>query len=648
MLFTLRLSEAIDRNVIVCWRTVETTPPTPTDDCPWGPTSARPGSATPGADYDPFSGFFEMGPGQTSQELGVHVFDDSVDDDGETVTLEIAHARVLNDDGSPGATIEIRTSTAVGTIENQGAIPSAWLLRFGRTVAEQVVDAVRDRVSAPRRPGFAGRVAGHAVGDSPCSPTEANPMAAVPLGPTGLGEAGRLGLLPTDDDTTPSHSAGRCEAGEIRPHRAPDSKAAWRREGARDPGSQPPTLQETIAGTSLALGSETASPDALVSLWTRGAVSRFDGAEDGVALDGEATSALIGADYGKQRWDAGLVLSVSRGTGTYHGVDSGQTEASLTGLYPWGRYALGERTSLWGVTGYGAGDLTVKQDAGPAMNTDIDLALAGLGVQSTLLEPGAAGGPGLEAISDLLRVRTSSEAVEGMAASRAHATRLRVGLRGSWAFLYGSGETGSGARAGAVRPTLEVGLRRDGGDAETGLGLDVGGGLAWSDASLGLAVQVEAQGLLRHSDSALRARGVSGALSWDRRPSSSIGPSLSLRSSLGTPSSRATADLFGSTTPDGFRASGDAPLEPSIEAAFGYGLPAFGGTLVGVPEFGVGLSDDHRTYRLGWRLVPAARRSVSVARPGPGAFECSVEASRHEPAAGGPKHGIGVRFDVRF
>ena len=37
MVFTLRLSEAIERNVIVCWRTVEATPPAPTERCPWGP-----------------------------------------------------------------------------------------------------------------------------------------------------------------------------------------------------------------------------------------------------------------------------------------------------------------------------------------------------------------------------------------------------------------------------------------------------------------------------------------------------------------------------------------------------------------------------------------------------------------------------------
>ena len=633
MVFSVRLSEAIERNVILCWRTVEATPPAPTERCPWGPTSARSGSATPGADYDPISGFFEVASGQTSQELGVHLFDDSVDDDGETVTLEIAHARVLNDDGSPGAAIDISTSTAVGTIENMGVIPSAWLLRFGRTVAEQVVDAVRDRASTARRAGFTARVAGHAVGDPACSGRAPDPAAAVSMGSSGL---------------EGPHSPGRCEPGTFLPDWAPGSTAAWRGAEGLRPRARALTARETIAGTSLALSSETAAQDGLLSLWMRGAVSRFDGEEDGVSLDGEATSALIGADYAEERWDAGLVLSVSRGTGSYRGVDSGRTEASMTGLHPWGRYALGERTSLWGVAGYGAGDLTVTPEAGPAMNTDIDLALAALGVRSTLLASGAAGGPELEAVSDVLGVRTRSEAVEGMAASRAHATRLRAGLRGSWAFHYGTARGGAGTGAGAVRPSLEVGLRHDGGDAETGLGLELGGGLAWSDASLGLTGQVRAQGLVSHSDGAFRAEGVSGALRWDPRPSSTIGPSLSLRSSLGASSSSAMAELFGSTTPEALGARGDSPLEPSLEAALGYGLPAFGGTLVGVPEVGVGLSDDHRTYRLGWRLLPAARHSGLAAWSGPGSFELSVEAARHASAARASENAIGVRFTMRF
>ena len=42
----------------------------------------------------------------------------------------------------------------------------------------------------------------------------------------------------------------------------------------------------------------------------------------------------------------------------------------------------------------------------------------------------------------------------------------------------------------SLTPSVEVGLRRDGGDAETGAGIDVGGGLAFTDAVTGLSLHV--------------------------------------------------------------------------------------------------------------------------------------------------------------
>ena len=567
MVFTLSLSRAIPRPVIFCWRTVEAAPPAPTDTCPWAATAAMPGSATARADYRPYSGFFLLDPHQTDQRLAVGLVDDSIDDNGETVTVEIAHARFLNSDGTPGVAVPIETSAAAGTIENRGAIPSAWLVRFGRTVAEQVVETVRERVSAPQRPGFAARLAGQAIG-------------------------------------------------------APSLQA------------RQPTPEEAVASTSLALSRRTAAPGGpsgggLASLWLKGAASRFDGKESGVAVDGEVTSGLFGADYADERWSAGLVLSVSRGAGDYGGQSSGRAEASLTGLYPWGRHALGDRTTLWGVAGYGAGALKVTPDRGPAIRTDIDLALAALGIESTLLAPGPEGGPGLEAVSDLLGLRTTSRAAEGMAASQARATRLRAGLRGSWTYRDGDGEGG-----GTLTPSLEVGLRHDGGDAETGLGLELGTGLAFSDPTLGLSAELRARAVLGHADGAFEARGVSGALSWDPRPSSAIGPSLSLRPGLGASSPVATAGSFAVAAPGG------PPLEPRLEAALGYGLPAFGGRLVGVPELGAGLSAGRKTVRLSWRLSPATRRS--------GSFDLLVEAARHMPSAGSPEHEVSVRIGARF
>ncbi len=75
-------------------------------------------------------------------------------------------------------------------------------------------------------------------------------------------------------------------------------------------------------------------------------------------------------------------------------------------------------------------------------------------------------------------VRTVSDAVSGpdgnMAADEPEVTRLRLGLEGSLPLPADSGGS-------VLTPSLEIGLRHDGGDAETGLGADIAAGIAWVD-----------------------------------------------------------------------------------------------------------------------------------------------------------------------
>ena len=72
-------------------------------------------------------------------------------------------------------------------------------------------------------------------------------------------------------------------------------------------------------------------------------------------------------------------------------------------------------------------------------------------------------------------VQTRSDAVRdidagNLEAARTRVTRLQLGLEGTW--------PGIRLGSGAVTPSVELGLRRDGGDgdAETGLGIDAGAG----------------------------------------------------------------------------------------------------------------------------------------------------------------------------
>ena len=110
---------------------------------------------------------------------------------------------------------------------------------------------------------------------------------------------------------------------------------------------------DLLTGSSFGLTSETAGKD-LVSLWGRGAVSRFDGREGRLGLDGEVVTGMLGADWTRGRWTAGLIVSHSAGEGGYSGAPgagngpgagtgpgsgsgaSGRVEATLTGVFPWG------------------------------------------------------------------------------------------------------------------------------------------------------------------------------------------------------------------------------------------------------------------------------------------------------------------------
>ena len=90
------------------------------------------GTATAGADYTAASGTLTFDPGETAKTVDVTVLDDAHDDTDETLTLTLSNA----------AGARIRDGEATGTIENSDPIPQAWLARFGRTVADHVVDAV--------------------------------------------------------------------------------------------------------------------------------------------------------------------------------------------------------------------------------------------------------------------------------------------------------------------------------------------------------------------------------------------------------------------------------------------------------------------------------------------------------------------------
>ena len=94
------------------------------------------GTAQAGSDYTAATGSVTFAPGETAKTVSVAVLDDSHDEGTETLTLTLT-----NPSGA-----YLADAVATGTIENTDAMPRAWMVRFGRTVGTQVVDALTQRL----------------------------------------------------------------------------------------------------------------------------------------------------------------------------------------------------------------------------------------------------------------------------------------------------------------------------------------------------------------------------------------------------------------------------------------------------------------------------------------------------------------------
>ena len=551
------------------------------------------GTASAGEDYTATSGTLTFAAGETAKTVSVPVLGDDHDEGEETLTLSLSNPS--------GGNAWLKDATATGTIENSDAMPRAWLARFGRTVAEQVLEAVEGRFAASREAGAAVSLAGQA-----------------------LGAAASAEALEALEERERLEAVSKWLEGEERA----DGDAS---------GSRALTGRDFLTGTSFSLTGGTAQTG-YGSLWGRGALSSFDGREGALSLNGEVQSVMLGADYARERATVGLMVTHARGAGEYRSPESGgEVESRLTGLYPYGRYEAGRRVELWAVAGYGAGELVLTPEGQGPMTTDTELMLGAVGLRGVALAAPAGGGVELAVKSDALAVRTTSERTRGLAAARGDVTRLRLALEGSW--------RGVTIGTGALVPTAEIGVRHDGGDAETGFGLDLGGGLSWSDPESGVSAAVRGRGLLTHESRGFRDRGVAGSLAFDPRPGSERGFSLTLTQTMGGRATGGAHALLGQRHLGGLGANedGDELERRTLALEMGYGFAVFGDRFTARPHAGLGLSHGRREYALGWRL--------GLARGGPVSMALGLQATRREAVnddAAEPAHALMLRGAVRW
>ena len=641
MYFTVRLDRAVQKTLKVTVTARE----------------SNPVSARYGEDFLwwwPDGSALTFWPGQTEKKMPVYVYNDNHDEDPET--FEVALSR-------PTGGAAIGDGVAVGTIVNNDPMPAAWLARFGRTVAEQVLDGIAGRIAAPRSAGVEGTFAGQALGFQGSGPGPGLPVPASGSSPRPVPGSGVLEPRAAEEFGSLSGAGAHGSWPGEGPGRGAGD--AFGDEGSGAAGSSySMTLRDIMMGSSFTATGETDGSGGSLAFWGRAAHSRFDGREGSFSLDGEATTAMLGADYARSQWLVGMALMQSGGEGGYrdtetgsrtasqictdaeNGMDpqarevlcdgavregDGEVEASLTAAVPYASLQASERLKLWGAFGHGTGEVTLKPAMGGSLTSDISWTMAAAGLRGDVIAPPAEGsGPALAVTSDALWARTSSEKTHELSRSDSDVTRLRLGLEGRWTLTLEGG--------GYFTPKLEAGMRHDGGDAETGFGVELGGGLAWSAPALGLSLDLSGRTLIAHGSDDLKDRGFAAAFAFDPDPSSERGPSLSLGQSFGGQATGGLDALF-AVNPLEDRASQEAKSRWTAEAAWGFA--AFGGRFTGSPHAGVGLSTGTRDYTLGYRVVPARDMPALDVSFG-------VAARRSEGEDDRADHAVSVEFGARW
>ena len=347
-----------------------------------------------------------------------------------------------------------------------------------------------------------------------------------------------------------------------------------------------------------------------------------------VDYDGSVMSGSLGIDtrLGSDML-AGLAVSQARGTVDYTASNaSGELTTSLTSINPYVGWQMQGGMNLWAMAGYGTGEVELDDEAAGAQASDLTQSMVAAGVSGPLMSS-----------DDLIAGGTTNLNLKGEAAFTSadvdgSGTLESMSLSASRQRLMFEGEHVQKLDTGATfTPSLELGVRNDGGDGETGTSIEAGGALRYADEASGLTVEGRVRTLLSHSGD-YEETGVSGLV---RIAPGSSGQGLAF---VVQPAWGQTGSGVNQLWENGATAGVSPDNQARLNTEIGYGLGVAPGMGVVTPYAGLGLSGEGaQWWRMGtrWQLAPAA--------------SVSVEGSLYDAANDdGPGHGLMLRGALRW
>ncbi len=339
-----------------------------------------------------------------------------------------------------------------------------------------------------------------------------------------------------------------------------------------------PSPGELLAGCRMSRSMPVSSGS--FSVWGQGAFRQFNGqAEDDLTISGEVTTGMLGADYlWNKAWRAGALLAHSQGDGSFEISDeSGEISSALTGFYPYMSYTH-MAWDVWLSVGLGHGNAEMSELKG-----NLTSRFGVMGLRAALASGNATR---LSYHGDILV--TDTEINDHNISSEMY--RIRAGLEVTTRITD------------RIRPYVEANVRQDGGSAETGTGLELGGGVRFAHPAVRIRGEMHTQGLIMHTADGFSEWGISGALQIGNR---SEGWSVRVRPSWGRASGMSMYHQQTMLDAIPFRTA-----VQRTELELGYGIPWGDGTarsIMGMTRLPQGMM-----YRLGGELHRWERLSFSA------------------------------------
>ncbi len=349
-------------------------------------------------------------------------------------------------------------------------------------------------------------------------------------------------------------------------------------------------------------------PGATVLDWSGNMISAHVGADTRVASD---ILAGVAASYSSGTFDFTDNTGAAPVDGTY--------ATTMTSVNPYVAWFQGERgNAAWGTAGFGWGDIEVEDEREDLRTSPARMMTGAAGGSYQLLESGIGG----------VRVKAEGWAGRVLVDGGERIDSITLDMqRAKLALEWTQGYRSPGGNE--VLIVLEGGMRYDNGDGINGTSGEVGGGLRYTNARVGLTAEGRGR-LLISARGGYEEWGFGGMIQLDP---AARGQGLQVRLAPSYGDAASGVNQLWERGVSGAVRDRDWDAGANVDAEVAYGLAGFNGT----PYTGFYLSDSGaRAFSSGLRYDLGSGLGLRL------------EGTRREGALGGAEHTVGIRGRLRF